>query len=169
MVTEVKDEISQHGEEWAKEEAPVTLYSLMPEHYGLPSQILPHMRVEKLALRQADGTPVWTDVDPGVRPEAGNVLCLLHPDHPDRAKYTAMGLGVCHNSHIWNEEYELELHMKAKHRKEWATIERAREKEREARRDEQQERMIEALARSNQPSPPVEEERELYVSDKDKK
>ena len=142
--------ISEDGNEWSKKDDTVTIYSLMPEHYGQPSKCLPHMVQQKLAMRQEDGSPTWTDVDTGFRPESGHTLCMLHKDHPDRDKYTSMGLGFCANGHIRNEEYELELHMKAKHRKEWATIERAREKAAEKRRDEQQERMIEALAKSNE-------------------
>ncbi len=177
MAIEVQESVTESGDEWAKECENITIYSLMPDSYGEPSQCIPdseerHGVRSKLALRQPNGTPVWTLKDPGVRPKLGNTLCMLHPDHKNRQRYDSMGLGICMNGHIKNEEYELELHMKTKHPKEWATIQRAEEKDKERRREAREDAMLAAMQASVAPPVVVSDEEpwggELYVSDKDR-
>ena len=149
---------------------PQTIYCLLgPEdtdgfdNYGLPSQCLPSILPMKLAEKKADGSPVWSLQDPGVRPESGHIQCLLHPDHPNREIYRAMGLGTCKKENIKNE-YECELHMQTKHKREAAVIKSYEEKEEKRKAMELQTRIAEAMAgKVNEP-----EEAPLYVSDKPK-
>lgn len=71
-------------------------------------------------------------LSPTVEPFRGQIKCLLHPDHPDRAYLDSVGLRgkYCPANHIASE-FDLESHMQHKHHREWATIQRQRERERE--------------------------------------
>jgi len=71
---------------------------------------------------------------PLVEAPLGNVLCLLHPEHPQRAYLDSIGLRnkFCYSAHIASE-YDLDGHMRHRHSKEWAIMERAK---REAKDDE---------------------------------
>lgn len=57
-----------------------------------------------------------------LKPWRGSTLCMLHPDGPDRKEYDRMGLPVCHSAKLASE-YEMESHMKGKHKREWGAIE----------------------------------------------
>ena len=74
----------------------------------------------------------------GVTWEPGNVMCLLHPNHPRRAEFDAMGLrgktcGALTGKHAGNlaSEFSLDIHMAHRHQAEWSTIQRAEARIRE--------------------------------------
>ena len=71
-------------------------------------------------------------IHPTVEPFKGDVICMLHPKHPDRAYLDSIGLRgkFCYSAHIASE-FDLDGHMRHRHSKEWAIIERARSLERE--------------------------------------
>lgn len=66
-------------------------------------------------------------LSPTVVPFRGEVLCLLHPDHPDRPYLDTIGLRnkFCYSAHIASE-FDLEGHMAHRHSTEWKIMERAR-------------------------------------------
>jgi len=69
---------------------------------------------------------------PLVEAPQGKVLCLLHPDHPERTYLDSIGLRnkFCYSAHIASE-FDLDGHMRHRHSKEWAIMERARQRARE--------------------------------------
>jgi len=69
---------------------------------------------------------------PLVEAPQGKVVCLLHPEHPQREYLDSIGLRnkFCYSAHIASE-FDLDGHMRHRHSKEWAIIERARTRERE--------------------------------------
>lgn len=71
-------------------------------------------------------------LQPTIEPPRGNVKCLLHPEHPDRAHLDSIGLRgkFCPAAHIASE-FDLEAHMEHRHHREWDTIQRERDHERE--------------------------------------
>ena len=74
-----------------------------------------------------DGETMFTFIKPKVAPPVYEHKCLLHPDNPQRAHFTAMGLAVCKKSNL-RSQYEVERHTKRRHPSEWATIELERER-----------------------------------------
>lgn len=129
----------------------VTIYNTMT---GQPSQTLIYMVSKKLTQPRPDGKPWWT-LNKAAAPEwvTGTMLCLLHPDHPDRELWDRIGLRgrTCqpttgkHKANI-DSDFALEDHMRAKHKREWAIIEAHREREeRDAERDWQRQ-LMERLA-----------------------
>ena len=71
-------------------------------------------------------------LQPTVEPPRGEVMCLLHPKHPERTYLNSIGLRgkYCNSAHIMSE-FDLEGHMAHRHSKEWRIITRAREQEHE--------------------------------------
>lgn len=93
------------------------------------------------------GLPKWLDRDPGIPAIVrNNFKCRLHPEDPDRAKWTGMGFPVCSKGGI-PSEYELENHMRIKHKTVWQALERERENNRRDRDSDQQRLMTQALLR----------------------
>lgn len=90
-------------------------------------------------------------LQPTVEPFRGEVLCLLHPEHPERPYLNSIGLRgkFCHSSHIASE-FDLEGHMQHRHSKEWTIIERARTRAREDEGHELLKQQTELLARMGQ-------------------
>lgn len=89
----------------------------------------------------------------------GNVLCLLHPEHPRRAYLDTIGLRnkFCYSAHIASE-YDLDGHMRHRHSKEWAIMERARQDDKDQEGRQLLRQQTELLARMSgqaipEPSP----------------
>lgn len=63
-----------------------------------------------------------------------NFLCHLHPEHPNREKYDALGLKgkECQKSNIPGD-FQVRMHMTRRHKVEWDTIQEAERREREER------------------------------------
>lgn len=91
------------------------------------------------------GVPVWV---------MGGVMCYLHPDHPDRKKFDAMGLsgrfcgdvtmGIPPAAHLASE-YDRDQHMAHRHRREWGVIKNALEEEGKREDREIQRESIQAM------------------------
>ena len=130
----------------------VTLYNTKT---GIPSRINRNMLPSKLALKNADGTSVWSTRQTVVPPK-GTYLCLLHKDHPNRAHYDALGLAVCSKGDI-PSPYEVTRHMRGRHRQEWETLEHERlEKEKQEDRQFQRDLLsgVRAPIASTEPAMP---------------
>jgi len=122
--------------------------------------VLYYMAAKKLRVRREDGSYRFTLIDPKREPVHGNLLCKLHPDAPDHEHYKELGFRECKKSNITNP-YQLQRHMQLKHKQEWAAI-KAEEEERKRQEDRELQRaLVESSLRNN--------DRPLYISDKDKR
>jgi hypothetical protein len=99
-----------------------------------------YMVGQKMRERRPDGSFIWTTKDPGFRPKSGKVICMLHPDHPNRAHYDELGFRVCKKANLINE-FQMKQHMLRKHPQEWKAIEDER-KEQERQEDRALQRAI---------------------------
>lgn len=72
------------------------------------------------------GKIIYTARDPGFRPKRGTLLCLLNPKHEDYDKLADLGLPQCSRDGLPNL-YQVNSHMRHKHRDEWAVLEARRE------------------------------------------
>lgn len=106
--------------------------------------------------------PEWQyEFDPkigGPRLVRQALRCYLHAEHPNRARYDALGLRdrVCTKSNI-PTEFQLRMHMQRRHRVEWETIELAEQRERDEEARELQRQMVMALSRRGPGRPPKED------------
>lgn len=99
------------------------------------------LRFQLRKRRPEDGTLCFTDKDPGIRPKAGTIKCLLHKDDPNRKLYTTMGFPICNKSNL-PTPMQLASHMEHRHQMEWKTLERERtDKERKEDRQFQKDQM----------------------------
>jgi hypothetical protein len=101
---------------------------------GVPSDVLTdqlksHLKKRFPSGHHLSGQLVFS-LQPTVDPPMGMVMCLLHPDHPDRPYLDSVGLKgkFCYSEHIASE-FDLEGHMRHRHSKEWAVIERAQKRQ----------------------------------------
>lgn len=114
-------------------ETTVRVYSTID---GRPSDIMPQMLRAALRKRLPNGrSAFWIEGMLGERPpeySGGTMLCYLHPDHPMRAELDEIGLSgrFCNpyeptrsKSNI-PTEMDVEMHMKSRHKQEWAVIQR---------------------------------------------
>lgn len=83
------------------------------------------------------GELMFTARDPGKRPPKGTHPCLLHPDHPDSARWLEMGLKPCTKRGYFRNEAEALLHCQRKHRSQWQIIEQLRQRDERAETREQ--------------------------------
>lgn len=93
--------------------------------------------------------------------KGGDVMCLLHPKHPRRAEFDAMGLqgktcGALTGKHAGNlaSEFARDIHMEHRHHAEWQTIQRFESKQREDMAWKAQQAQVDlanALIEMNQP------------------
>lgn len=126
--------------------------------------ILYYMLPAKMRERRPDGSFRFTTTQPSEKPWRGVLKCFLHKDDLNRKHYDELGFRYCNKSNLTNP-YQRERHMQMKHSKEWASMENEK-KERERLEDRELQRAILSQVR---PLEVKEEERTLYVSDKDKK
>jgi len=113
---------------------------------GEPREVPVQLMAKTLAKRR-NGAPAFS-ISPSREYVRGTVMCLLHPDHPDRGELAAVGLGnaICGNGETapagqLASEFDLLTHMGSVHKKEWAAISefrtrRREEEDRQLRRDE---------------------------------
>ncbi len=88
---------------------------------GERSTINRNMLEFQFKKRHPDGTRAFTLTQPNVSPARGSHLCMLHADGPNRRGYDRMGFKVCPKANLMTE-FDVEQHMKARHKKEWASI-----------------------------------------------
>ena len=123
--------------------------------------ILYYMLPSKLRQRRPDGSYRFTTIDPGRKPIRGAIKCMLHAEAENREHYDSLGFRICKKSNITNQ-YQLEQHMTKRHPQEWAAI-----KAEKVAREREEDRALQRLILQNQTKQLGE--RELYVSDKDKR
>ena len=105
-----------------------------------------------------------------ITPLVGEYKCLLHKDDPDRAYYDRQGFAVCLREGIPSVHAQRQ-HMAKKHKVEWDTIKEGR-KDIEKKEDKDFQRALYTRLAGEKPvevKEPIEEKRELYVSDKPSK
>jgi len=118
-----------------------------------------NMLPQHLRKKRADGSTVFTTIDPGFRPPQRTLKCMLHKDSPDRAHYDELGLATCTKDNL-KSKYQVIRHMQKRHKMEWETIEQERK---DIEKDE--DRMFQRLMMNKA----MTGEAPLYVSDKKKK
>ena len=106
-----------------------------------------NMLPAQLQKKRPDGSRVFTLVEPDVKPRRGTIKCILHPDQPWRAHYDELGFPICMKANIMNPHSQT-MHMKHKHKEEYATI----LAEQQAEEKEQTRRFQEAFINLNKPS-----------------
>jgi len=123
-----------------------------------PREVLVNM-LRKTMQKRRGNKPAFS-ITPLGEYVQGHVMCYLHPDHPDRKWLASVGVtklcetvlpdGTTVSAGNLASEYDRDLHMQHKHRREWAVIKEARERqEREADRELRREEvaaMREAMA-----------------------
>lgn len=92
---------------------------------GDRSTISRNMLELQFRKRHPDGTRAFTLTQPSVIPARGTHLCLLHTDGPNRREYDRFGFKTCPKANLMTE-FDVEQHMKARHKKEWASIQSER-------------------------------------------
>ena len=103
------------------------------------------------------GQLVYTDAE--MEPlNPGQLTCVLHPTHEQRTHFDALGFAgiICAKANIVTD-FEVEQHLKLKHKTVWQTNERAITREREDRQMElmrQQTEAMQAVAASNATATP---------------
>jgi len=135
--------ISQATGKW------VTLYHTVT---GLPHIMLEHNAIValKARFRPKDGVAdtmigrLIFGAKPTVKPRYGTFLCWLHPDYPGAKLRHEQGFPVCFSDKIANS-FQVEAHMKSKHKTSYEAMLREREEERRSTSEELQRRQIEAL------------------------
>ena len=103
---------------------------------------------ERLKQKLPNGQPAWlapTAPWKG-RPKVPKLLCLLHPEHPDRARMDELNLDVCEKRGKLQNEAALRRHMAHKHKDAWDVVQRDEERRKQETRDDRQLRVLEALA-----------------------
>lgn len=94
------------------------------------------------------GKPLFSRTPPpGITYQLGNVRCWLHPEHPDHAYYRSIlgpGMRTCRYNH-GPSEFEMQTHVRNRHRHEWEMIQQAKERARQDASQEMQRAMVEAL------------------------
>jgi hypothetical protein len=99
-----------------------------PAQRGLSSEV-PIANIRPTLKMRADGQPVWS-ITPIERPfRAGTLVCLLNPESPEYERLREMG--VYHECTVprFKSAFDLEQHMKKRHREEWATLQSVKERE----------------------------------------
>src|SRR3989304_1869865 len=59
-----------------------------------------YMLPQKLRTRRPDGSFRFTTTDPGFRPKAGTILCMLHPKGENREHYNELGFRICKKANL---------------------------------------------------------------------
>ena len=129
---------------------------------GVRSLINNNMLPRTLRKQRADGSYIFTIRRPSIVPRRGVYKCLLYPTDPNRKHYDELGLAVCPKDNL-GSPYQVERHMKKRHKMEWEAIEKERiDAEKQEDRDFQRMLIERATPIGTKKAP-------LYISDKDKK
>ena len=119
---------------------------------GLPHEVLTGQMNNLLAMLNELGQPVWSSAECEARVSPGRLLCLLHPDHPERAVWDRFGLKTCRKENLRNP-MQVDLHMQKKHPNSWQVIKQHRSVLEDQRTKDEtralQERQIAALETQN--------------------
>lgn len=91
------------------------------EHSVVNRNMLP----KQLQKKRADGSLIFTIYKPAIEPLQGTHKCLLHPESANRDRSDALGLATCKKHNLRNP-FEVERHMRSRHKIEWETLERER-------------------------------------------
>ena len=106
---------------------------------GKSSIVNRNMLSQILQKIRPDGSYVFSTKKPeNIEIVQGTLKCYMHPDDPDRAKHTKMGLIVCKKSDFLTELDRL-THLKNRHPRAYATLEL--ERTRSEREEDRLERM----------------------------
>lgn len=99
----------------------------------VPAYMSPKLLAQRIpaeAPAEFVGRPAWS-TSPTGEYVPGQVKCLLHADQDkavlDELKIVGLSSGRCKKSNI-NSPYDREIHMKLKHKREWAAITSRRDK-----------------------------------------
>lgn len=120
----------------------VTVYDTQTREPSVVNQDLLGFQLRKL---RADGTRAFTRIKPKSAPVRGTLKCMLHPDNPQRREYDGIGFKTCPKANLMTP-FDVENHMKARHKKEWATLEAERMRTEKAEERAFQKQMMAALA-----------------------
>lgn len=116
---------------------PVDSVTLYHRETGEPRTFPRYMLAKTARKRLPSGEFLLSDKQE-VEPFVGQVICRLHPSHPRRGEWDQIGLRgrECPAAHLASD-FDMEEHMRRKHRRETAVIEQY---ERRLREDEAAER-----------------------------
>lgn len=99
-----------------------------------------------------DGSRIFVGKDPGIVPERGTLLCLLHKDHPNHKVHAEMGFPTCRKSNL-RTELDVRTHTQNRHKREWQALETDRTRGIEAEERE----VRKSIIAQNTPAPPQPE------------
>lgn len=122
----------------------ITLYDTST---GEPRRVLQYM-APKILMKQRNGRPAFSRT-PTKEFKLGDVMCFLHPDHPERETFRAMGLDETKDCGFGSDRppaahlaspFDREQHMMHRHSREWQVIlnYRAEQERLDARRMQQE-------------------------------
>jgi|SRR3972149_2288819 len=103
-----------------------------------------YMVRQKLQTRRPDGSFRFNVTDPGFRPKAGTIKCMLHKEAENREHFNELGFRICPKANLTNN-YQLSQHMKKKHPQEWAAID-----EEKKTKEKEEDRALQRLLLTNQ-------------------
>lgn len=113
---------------------------------GQPSRVNANMLPAILRKRREDGSLIFGIRPPKVVPVRAAFKCLLHKDDPNRPHYADLGFPSCPKANLV-APYQVERHMKNRHRNEWETIEKERQATRESEKWALEKVILERAAR----------------------
>ena len=90
----------------------------------IPADILTHNLMKMVDPDDPRSDFVFTTIDPGFRPERGELKCWFHPDDPRREEFDRMGMPVCRKSGMFHE-FQQTQHVQHKHRQEYKELDEA--------------------------------------------
>ena len=101
---------------------------------------------QTFTLKRPDGSFIFTDKDPGIAQDYGlDLVCLLHPDSPDRELLAGLGFKPCLKKHTPTKS-ALDAHMAKSHKRAYAAM-----KDRMTERERAEDRALQLeVIRSNQ-------------------
>src|SRR5574343_1938786 len=120
----------------------VTLWDTRTGEHSLTNA---NMLPTQLKKKRPDGSRVFTTDNPGITHPRGTIKGLLHPEGENRAHYDSLGFGECRKSNLVSL-FQLEQHMKHKHKQEDPTIENERANQQRAEDREFQRSIMQAAS-----------------------
>lgn len=91
-------------------------------HTGEASIVNRNLLEFQLRKLHPDGSRAFTRRKPAHPPTRGTLKCLLHSDGPNRQEYDSIGFRTCPKANLMTP-FDVDSHMKARHKREWAVIE----------------------------------------------